>query len=70
MDRYDTVTLTEFRDRYPVGQNSHTGRWGWRRVSGCLNLNLCHFATEGEARADRDATIREGRIDPESGQPC
>ena len=67
---YDTVTLQEFRDGFPVLQCSRTGRWGWRRVNGSLNLNACQFATEEDARGDRDATIREGRIDRENGQPC
>lgn len=63
-------TLAGFRSRYyPVLQNARTGKWGWRRVNGCLNLNACGFATEAEARADRDAVIRIGKIDPENGEP-
>lgn len=64
------TTLDEFRAQFPAGRSTSTGLWGWRRVGDCLNLNTCRFNTEAEALADRDATIREGRIDPENGQPC
>jgi hypothetical protein len=47
-------TLQDFQAAYPVGQNERTGKWGWRRVNGCLNLNSCVFRTETGASQDRD----------------
>ena len=64
-----TTNLSEFRDQFPACQNFGSGKWGWRRVNGCIDLRACRFDSHEEAIADRDATIREGRLDAENGQP-
>jgi hypothetical protein len=59
-----TLTLDDFRAAYPVGRSFHTGRYGWRRAAGCLNLNACRFRTEAEAEADRDGHYEAYRRHP------
>lgn len=46
-------TVADFQAAFPIGQDFHTGLWGWRRVLGSLNLNACRFKTEMEAVVDR-----------------
>ena len=45
--------ISEFKRVNPVGQNHHTGKWGWRRVGDCLNLNKCVWGTKKAAEMDR-----------------
>jgi hypothetical protein len=53
------IMTPEDLDRaYPVGQSTQTGKFGWRRCNGSLNLNSCSFANEQEAWQDRDAANR------------
>jgi len=49
--------LSRLSKEFPIGQNFHSGRFGWRRVGGCLNLSACQFFTELEAEADRDSVL-------------
>ena len=61
----ETLDLAGFRAAFPVCQSFHTGRWGWRRVNGCVNLNTCVWKTEAEAEADRDRHYDDYRKHPE-----
>ena len=45
----------DFKKQNPVGQNHHTGKWGWRRVCDCLNLSKCVFDSKRAAEMDRAA---------------
>lgn len=47
------ASVEDYVAAFPVLQSFHTGKWGWRRVGGCLNLNACSFATREEAEKDR-----------------
>ena len=51
------TTIDEFRAAFPVGRDATTGRWGWRRQAGCLNLNACGFRSRRVAEADRDSHL-------------
>ena len=51
----DLQSLDDFRTAFPVGQSTHTGKYGWSRVNGCLNLGACRFDTRHEAEVDRDS---------------
>lgn len=48
-------TLKEFQTAFPAAQAFHTGKWGWRRQCGSLNLHACRFDSQEEAEQDRDA---------------
>jgi hypothetical protein len=58
-------TLDDFRSLFPVRKAFRTGRWGWRRVGDCLNLNACRFETEEAAAADRDGNYQQWLRYPE-----
>ncbi len=47
-------TLEAFRAIFAPGMDTMTGKWGWDRSAGCINLNACRFQTKAEAEADRD----------------
>lgn len=56
-----TMTLESVTAEFPVCQSSRTGKFGWRRVAGSLNLNACGFSTEAEAVADRNRVLADRR---------
>ena len=46
-------TLESWRDARPIGQDFHTGLWGFARHADGLNLNACrydHYVAADEAR--------------------
>ena len=43
----------EYKASHPIGQNFHTGKFGFERVHDCLNLNLCLYKTEHRATIAR-----------------
>lgn len=40
---------------HPIERDTHTGRWGWRRVNGALDLSACTHARKKAAFAARAA---------------
>ena len=44
-----------FARKNPVRQAFHTGRWGWRRVHDCFNLNEAKFSSKRAAEINRKA---------------
>jgi hypothetical protein len=44
----------EFNNMFPVAQDFHTGKWGWRRINGCIDLSKCTFKSKGAASRDRN----------------
>jgi hypothetical protein len=57
--------LDTFRAIFPVCQSTHTGRYGWARTVGAINLNACRFLTEADAVADRDRAFANPDSYPE-----
>ena len=49
----DKQLVAEIKKSEPVGQSSHTGKWGFERVHDCLNLNRCIYPTERSAKIAR-----------------
>ena len=43
---------------FPIGQNFHTGLWGFLRVNGGLNLNECVYKTHKSATIARTKYIK------------
>lgn len=43
--------------KYPVGQSSRSGLWGWARVSGGLDLSACSYKTELAAKRARNRAL-------------
>ena len=52
-------TLAQYQTWFPVRQLTRTGKFGWRRCNGALDMSACRFATEAEAAADRDENYAE-----------
>jgi hypothetical protein len=58
-----------FNEMFPVGQDFHTGKWGWRRVNGCLDLSRCVFGSKSSASRDRNQS-NEKALFERTGEVC
>ena len=47
-------TLESYQDAFPVGQNFHTGKWGFGRYADGLDLNTCRYPAKLSAEKVRD----------------
>ena len=50
--------------QYPVRQNHHTGKWGYKRVCNCLDLSQCIYKTERAAIIARNRFARMSEENP------
>lgn len=47
-------TLADYQTAFPVGQDFHTGKWGYGRHAGGLDLNTCRYPAKLYAEKVRD----------------
>lgn len=57
--RAEFPTIESYIVAHPVGQDFHSGKYGFRRYAGALNLNACVFPTRRAAETAREKTYRE-----------
>ena len=57
MSRYLSRKEFTYNQINPVGQDRHTGLWGFDRVGGCLNLKRCIYKTRRSATLARKKTF-------------
>jgi len=51
--------IENYKSTHPVSHATHTGKWGYERVNGCLDLSKCVYKTE---RAAKLARARDAKI--------
>lgn len=51
------MTYPEFAKAHPISQAFHTGRYGWERISDCLNLARCVYSSPQQAGKARKAAF-------------
>ena len=61
--------MDAFNEMFPVGQDFHTGSWGWRRVNGCLDLSKCTFKSRASAARDRNQSNEKALFNA-TGEVC
>ena len=49
----------EWNDKYPVRRLMTPGKWGFLRVSDCLDMRQCEYDTQRQAQAARAREFRE-----------
>ena len=48
-------TLADYQAAFPVGQDFHTGKWGYGRHADELDLNTCRYPAKMYAEKVRDS---------------
>ena len=47
--------LESYQEAFPVGQDFHTGKWGFVRYAGGLDLRCCRYPSKAYAEKVRDS---------------
>jgi hypothetical protein len=61
--------VDEFNEKFPVAQDFHTGKWGWRRINGAGDLSKCTFKSRAAAARDRNQS-NEKALFNRTGEVC
>ena len=59
--KQNAADFADFIARHPVGQDTHTGLWGYNRINGCLDLSRLYYKSKRAAQLARAREYRDWR---------